>query len=119
MCKEISQLIYEFFRSPGRLRLPQMYIYLKKACLDDIFLSYDSLCQMLPALREIDQDASLSLLKECHMISDSIEEATTNPSNDYAIKLSCTSLLLEAWSLEPLIISPKKQIDKYGRRFEV
>jgi hypothetical protein len=80
LCSDISEMIYFFFKSPGRLRLAQMYIYLKLACQDDIFLCYDSLGQMLPALRIINQDATLSLIKECHMISDSIEEATVNPS---------------------------------------
>jgi hypothetical protein len=32
LCSEISELIYLFFKSPGRLRLAQMYIYLKQAC---------------------------------------------------------------------------------------
>ena len=36
-----------------------------------------------------------------------MSEATQNLSGDFAVKLSCTSLLLEAWILEPEIISPK------------
>ena len=44
-----------------------------------------------------------------------LAEATINPSNDYAVKLSCSSLLLEAWSLEPEIIAPKRgQADVQG-----
>ena len=35
-----------------------------------------------------------------------MSEATQNLSGDFAVKLSCTSLLLEAWILEPKIISP-------------
>jgi hypothetical protein len=71
---------------------------------------------MLPSLRTINQDAALALIKECHMIVDSIEEASVNPSNDYSIKLSCTILVIEAWTLEPYIISPKRKIDALGKR---
>ena len=45
-------------------------------------------------------------LERLHLIVDAMSEATQNLSGDFAVKLSCTSLLLEAWILEPKIISP-------------
>jgi hypothetical protein len=50
---QIAELLYNIFKKPGRLTLPHMYIYLKEACADDIFLCYDSLCQLLPCWKKI------------------------------------------------------------------
>ena len=96
------------FKDPGVV-LGGFYAYLKEACSDDIFVCYDSILQLLSNLYQLDRHQTSKLMMDTPLAEDILLEASENIADDYAVKLTCTSLLLEMYMLDPTLITSDKK----------
>ena len=60
-------------------------------------------------MMEKDGEQACKFIKDSTLMTDALAEASENMADDYAVKLCCSSLLVEVYIVEPdLIASDKK-----------
>ena len=106
--KDVAKLLILMFKEPG-IVLGGLYAYLKEASSDDIFVCYDSILQLLANLYAMNRHQTTKLIMDTPLAEDVLLEASENISDDYAVKLTCTSLCLEMYMLDPVLITSDKK----------
>jgi hypothetical protein len=68
---------------------------------DDIFLCYEGLATLLPILSKNNPQEFKTLLKDSNLLRNAIAHTT---ATDQATRLQCTTLILDAWVTETVLI---------------
>ena len=67
-------------------------------------MCYESMNILLPEIYKLDQEKAKEMVVNSQIIKNALHDSIENKL-DYAVKLKCTSLLLEIWYLFPSIVS--------------
>ena len=76
-----------------------LYSVLCESFEHDIFVSYDTILQIIEIMMQKDEETASKLVNETSLMRDVLLQASEN--TDYAIKLCCTSLLIELYIIGP------------------
>jgi hypothetical protein len=80
-------------------------------------MCFESIHVLLPELHKLDEEKSREMIVNSQIIKNALTEAMENQF-DYAVKLKCTVLLMEIWSLFPSVISKADSLNLKGYKGE-
>ena len=103
---EAAKLIFSICQR-GEPSLTQLTQVFKDTFDDDEFMIYETMHECLPVFNKLDRDATRKSILESDLIQSALQLATT--TNDLALRLKTTNLILELWYLYPTLVSSNQQ----------
>jgi hypothetical protein len=84
---------------------------------DDIYMCFESIHVLLPELFKLDPEKAREMVVGSSIIKNALAEVNENQF-DYAVKLKCTVLLVEIWSLFPSVVTKAESLGLKGYKDE-
>ena len=80
-------------------------------------MCFESVHVLLPELHKLDEEKTREMVVGSQIVKNALTEAMENQF-DYAVKLKCTVLLMEIWSLFPSVVSKAESLGLKGYNSE-
>lgn len=109
---QVTRLLLAVFRevenTPKSLSIAELPGRMTQVLSDDIFVVYSSLASIFPVMSTLDRGALQHILIHSDLIYDLLNRASEQ-ERDTAVRLQCTTLLIDLWYDESTVISTLSQ----------
>ena len=109
---QATRLLLAVFRevenTPKSLSIADLPGKMTQVLSDDIFVVYNSLANIFPVMSSLDRGALQHILVHSDLIFDLLNRASEQ-ERDTAVRLQCTTLLIDLWYDEATVISTLSQ----------